>query len=231
MGRLLQCAVVPKDEVHPELWVGANKKFRKVPRARLEKVRNDKVSLFGRGARRAGEGEWDVSQQPAPRRPEPRPRRVVRGRPRSSQIRLLAQLGSQLVCPISWEVLPAACAAGCSAARRPQHSVSDRHTHSAPGMPSHRGMPGCNPFRATAMDRGRVPAPSLEPAVTATRSASSVLCVPPAFHSVRGSIPDARRGQRRSRPRRTPRCSRGKTRAARRSRPLASTTTLRGTSS
>ncbi|GMK60093.1 hypothetical protein CspeluHIS016_0903100 [Cutaneotrichosporon spelunceum] len=43
MGHLLQCAVVPKDQVHPELWVGANKKFRKVPRARLEKVRNDKA--------------------------------------------------------------------------------------------------------------------------------------------------------------------------------------------
>ncbi|CAK9782214.1 hypothetical protein CC85DRAFT_282224 [Cutaneotrichosporon oleaginosum] len=43
MGHLLQCAVVPKDAVHPELWVGANKKFRKVPRARLEKVRNDKA--------------------------------------------------------------------------------------------------------------------------------------------------------------------------------------------
>lgn len=46
MGHLLQCQLIPKDEVHPELWVGANKKFRKVPRARLEKVRNDKVSVW-----------------------------------------------------------------------------------------------------------------------------------------------------------------------------------------
>lgn len=44
MGRLLRCNVIPAEEVHPELWVGANKKWRKVPRARLEKVRNDKVS-------------------------------------------------------------------------------------------------------------------------------------------------------------------------------------------
>lgn len=28
--------------MHPELWVGANKKFRKVPRARVEKMRQDK---------------------------------------------------------------------------------------------------------------------------------------------------------------------------------------------
>jgi hypothetical protein len=44
MGHLLRCNVIPADEVHPELWVGANKKWRQVPRARLEKVRQDKVS-------------------------------------------------------------------------------------------------------------------------------------------------------------------------------------------
>lgn len=44
MGHILKCNVIPQDEIHPELWVGANKKFRKVPRARLEKVRQDKVS-------------------------------------------------------------------------------------------------------------------------------------------------------------------------------------------
>ncbi len=56
MGHLLQCQLIPKDEVHPELWVGANKKFRKVPRARLEKVRNDKVSSLesNEGRRREG---------------------------------------------------------------------------------------------------------------------------------------------------------------------------------
>lgn len=44
MGHILKCNVINQDEIHPELWVGANKKFRKVPRARLEKVRQDKVS-------------------------------------------------------------------------------------------------------------------------------------------------------------------------------------------
>jgi nucleolar protein 15 len=36
--------VVPSEEVHPQLWVGANKKFRKIPRARVEKMKHDKVS-------------------------------------------------------------------------------------------------------------------------------------------------------------------------------------------
>lgn len=48
MGHILKCNVIPQDEIHPELWVGANKKFRKVPRARLEKVRQDKVSARAR---------------------------------------------------------------------------------------------------------------------------------------------------------------------------------------
>ncbi|WWD18143.1 hypothetical protein CI109_102592 [Kwoniella shandongensis] len=42
MGHLLKCQVVPLDQVHPQLWVGANKKFRKVPRARVEKMKHDK---------------------------------------------------------------------------------------------------------------------------------------------------------------------------------------------
>ncbi|GFZ43312.1 Uncharacterized RNA-binding protein [Saitozyma sp. JCM 24511] len=42
MGHLLKCEVVPSDEVHPQLWVGANKKFRKIPRARVEKMKHDK---------------------------------------------------------------------------------------------------------------------------------------------------------------------------------------------
>lgn len=46
MGHILKCNIIPQDDIHPELWVGANKKFRKVPRARLEKVRQDKVSTF-----------------------------------------------------------------------------------------------------------------------------------------------------------------------------------------
>lgn len=37
-GRLLQVKEISKDQVHPELWVGANRKFRKVPKDRLERV-------------------------------------------------------------------------------------------------------------------------------------------------------------------------------------------------
>ncbi|OWZ71506.1 hypothetical protein AYX14_03092 [Cryptococcus neoformans] len=42
MGHLLKCHVIPSDKVHPQLWVGANKKFRKVPRARMEKMKHEK---------------------------------------------------------------------------------------------------------------------------------------------------------------------------------------------
>lgn len=37
-GRLLQVKQVSKDKIHPELWIGANRKFQKVPGARLERV-------------------------------------------------------------------------------------------------------------------------------------------------------------------------------------------------
>ncbi|WVQ71089.1 hypothetical protein IAR50_000614 [Cryptococcus sp. DSM 104548] len=42
MGHLLKCHVIAADKVHPQLWAGANKKFRKVPRARVEKMRHEK---------------------------------------------------------------------------------------------------------------------------------------------------------------------------------------------
>ncbi|CAD6574023.1 MAG: hypothetical protein TREMPRED_000991 [Tremellales sp. Tagirdzhanova-0007] len=42
-GHLLQCRVIPADEVHPQLWVGANKTFHKVPRARLEKMHHERL--------------------------------------------------------------------------------------------------------------------------------------------------------------------------------------------
>lgn len=43
MGHLLRCEVIPKDKVHPELWVGANKKWKKVPTHRIERLKHDKV--------------------------------------------------------------------------------------------------------------------------------------------------------------------------------------------
>jgi RNA recognition motif-containing protein len=44
MGHILRCKLIPKDQVHPELWVGANRKWRAVPRGRLTRVEHNKVS-------------------------------------------------------------------------------------------------------------------------------------------------------------------------------------------
>ncbi|GAA6028040.1 hypothetical protein JCM8097_001843 [Rhodosporidiobolus ruineniae] len=41
-GHILVCKVVPEDQVHPKLWVGANRKFRVVPVARKEQKRREK---------------------------------------------------------------------------------------------------------------------------------------------------------------------------------------------
>jgi len=43
MGHILKCRFVPKSEVHPELWIGADKKFKKVPMARVYRVSHNKV--------------------------------------------------------------------------------------------------------------------------------------------------------------------------------------------
>ncbi|KAL6298538.1 hypothetical protein BKA93DRAFT_820329 [Sparassis latifolia] len=42
MGHILTCKVIPKDEVHPELWIGANRKWRLVPRDRVARVQHNK---------------------------------------------------------------------------------------------------------------------------------------------------------------------------------------------
>ena len=78
MGHLLKCQVgaqmctvgegahvqiIPQDEVHEKLWEGANKKFRKVPRARVEKARHERVSTeHGSRARECADA------RPGPRR-------------------------------------------------------------------------------------------------------------------------------------------------------------------
>jgi nucleolar protein 15 len=46
MGHILKCKVIPKSEVHPELWIGADKKFKKVPMARVYRVSHNKVRFF-----------------------------------------------------------------------------------------------------------------------------------------------------------------------------------------
>ncbi len=45
MGHILTCKVIPKDEVHPELWVGANRKWRVVPHGRISRLEHNKVSI------------------------------------------------------------------------------------------------------------------------------------------------------------------------------------------
>ncbi|KAF8962714.1 hypothetical protein BDZ97DRAFT_1662609 [Flammula alnicola] len=42
MGHIMRCKVIPKDQVHPELWVGANRKWRVVPRERIARVEHNK---------------------------------------------------------------------------------------------------------------------------------------------------------------------------------------------
>jgi len=42
MGNILQCKIIPKDKIHPELWVGANKKWKKLPIDRIERLKHDK---------------------------------------------------------------------------------------------------------------------------------------------------------------------------------------------
>lgn len=46
MGHILRCKIIPKDEVHPSLWVGANRKFRRVPAHRVERLKQNKVCSY-----------------------------------------------------------------------------------------------------------------------------------------------------------------------------------------
>lgn len=43
MGHILQCKVIPKDKIHPELWMGANKRWKKIPVGRIERLKHGKV--------------------------------------------------------------------------------------------------------------------------------------------------------------------------------------------
>lgn len=42
-GHIMQCKVIPKDKVHPQLWVGANRKWRTVPPDQLTRAKHNKV--------------------------------------------------------------------------------------------------------------------------------------------------------------------------------------------
>lgn len=41
-GHLLQLSMIPTEEVHPNLWVGANRKYRRVPMDRVERARRSR---------------------------------------------------------------------------------------------------------------------------------------------------------------------------------------------
>ncbi|KAJ7274526.1 hypothetical protein B0H12DRAFT_403027 [Mycena haematopus] len=43
MGHIMRCKVIPKDQVHPELWVGANRRWRPVPTVRVAQAEHNKV--------------------------------------------------------------------------------------------------------------------------------------------------------------------------------------------
>jgi nucleolar protein 15 len=45
MGHILHCKLIPQEQVHPELWIGANRKWRTVPHDRVYRVKHNKVSL------------------------------------------------------------------------------------------------------------------------------------------------------------------------------------------
>lgn len=46
LGHILRCKVVPKEEVHPELWIGSNRKYRRVPHDRIVQLQQNKVCSF-----------------------------------------------------------------------------------------------------------------------------------------------------------------------------------------
>jgi len=51
MGHILRCKVIPKDEVHSELWIGANRKWRPVPQDRVARVEHNKPRTADEQAR------------------------------------------------------------------------------------------------------------------------------------------------------------------------------------
>ncbi|EIW84101.1 RNA-binding domain-containing protein [Coniophora puteana RWD-64-598 SS2] len=42
MGHILKCKYIPREKVHPELWIGANKKWKAIPRAKLARESHNK---------------------------------------------------------------------------------------------------------------------------------------------------------------------------------------------
>lgn len=53
LGHILVCEMIPKDRVHPELWVGANRKWRKVPMDRVARVAHNRVRRLDSACQRS----------------------------------------------------------------------------------------------------------------------------------------------------------------------------------
>lgn len=43
-GHILQCKTVPPEQVHPKMWIGANRKYRPIPKGRIERMKHNAVS-------------------------------------------------------------------------------------------------------------------------------------------------------------------------------------------
>jgi len=44
-GHILKCKLIPKEEVHPELWIGANRKWKVISKEKTVRMQQNKVSL------------------------------------------------------------------------------------------------------------------------------------------------------------------------------------------
>ncbi|KDR76368.1 hypothetical protein GALMADRAFT_247808 [Galerina marginata CBS 339.88] len=51
MGHILRCKLIPKDQVHPELWIGANRKWRVVPKEQVARSEHNKLRTDDEQAR------------------------------------------------------------------------------------------------------------------------------------------------------------------------------------
>lgn len=43
-GHLLQCKMIATEQLHPDLWVGSNKKWKRIPKGRIARLAHNKVT-------------------------------------------------------------------------------------------------------------------------------------------------------------------------------------------
>lgn len=53
-GHILKCKYIPAEQIHPELWKGANRRFKQTPWNRIEKKRVDKAKTRDEWTQRIG---------------------------------------------------------------------------------------------------------------------------------------------------------------------------------